>query len=190
MILFGGRLGTHAPSTHEDKRSGLAKVRSESKWYTPAPKVAGSSNCPHDPNSVAEISTEEDHHLRGLISPLLGGTEDFRSGEAALEALIGSADIKWLDGRERLVPTYDWGAYSSSATTDLRQCLISAITMRPEGENVVSWFRDKRAETLRDSPKDMWWIMRPRTSLGLLLRTFPRGLTTRTSIASWHRGSS
>ena len=153
MIPFGGRLGVPALSTHEDKRSALAKFCSESKWCTPAPKVTGSSDVPHDPTSVAETSTEKDRPLRDLISPLIDGAEDFRGDETALEALIGAVDIKWFEGRERLAPTRDWGTFSSSAATDLRQCLISALMMSPEGEKVFSWFRDRRAGTPRGSPE-------------------------------------
>ena len=90
--------------------------------------------------------------MNDLIGPLLGGTKDFRSDEAALEDLIGAADVKWFHDRERLAPTHDWGPYSSSPATELRQCLIAAVLRSPEGEKVFAWLGDKREATAPGSP--------------------------------------
>ena len=49
-----------------------------------------------DAAASAATVTHEDIPLNDLISPLLDGTKDLRSDEAALEGIIGAADAKWL----------------------------------------------------------------------------------------------
>ena len=80
------------------------KIRAENKWCTPAPKGFGAGRASPEAAASTATTTSLDRPLAELISPLLGGTENFRSDEVALESLIGVADVKWLEGRDRLAP--------------------------------------------------------------------------------------
>ena len=93
MVPFGGRLGAPPLVSEEDKRDALARIRSDNKWCTPAPSGSGSGEVSLDAAASAATVTHEGSPLNGLINPLPNGTKDFRSGEAALEGLIGAAEF-------------------------------------------------------------------------------------------------
>ena len=121
MVLFGGRLRATPLASDENKQEALMKVRAENKWCTPALKGPGVGEAsPEDAASTA-TTTRLHRPLAELISPLLGGTENSRSDEAALDSLIGAADVKWLEGRDRLAPTHEWDTVSRSTATDLQK---------------------------------------------------------------------
>ena len=136
LVPFGGRMGTTPLTSDEDKRGALLKIRPESKWCTPAPKGSGAPMEVTGAASITEPSVGGQQPLDRLIEPLLGGTEDFRSDETAMEDLVGAADATWFRGRTRLASTYGWSTFSQSHDTDILKCLIAAILNSPDGRMV------------------------------------------------------
>ena len=94
---------------------------------------------PFEAAASAATATHGDRPLDDLISPLLGGTENFRSDEAALEGLIGAADVKWIGGRGRLAPTHEWGTFSKPPTTDLRHCHRTPQSNQPPTDLITRY---------------------------------------------------